>query len=210
MKIPGFGDDALGARMTARMPTGGIRTRSDHLVCASQRQRDTGSALLVHVGQAVQPVAEVLQPVGDQMDDVLMALDAALDEHQPGRHDDAPVALQDLRPDDRIGDAGLILQGHEHHPLGAAWSLAHQHHTGQTRRRAISKAFQLGAAQRASAKTGGAQERHWMRLERQFERLIVVHHMLRQRHFRQPDGGLRPGIGKAGGLKQRQGRADGE
>ncbi|MNN75077.1 hypothetical protein D3C81_1913470 [compost metagenome] len=53
------------------------------------------------------------------------ALDVAFDMDQPCAHHFAAKRLHDLRPDDNIGDAGFILNGEEHHALGAGGALAH-------------------------------------------------------------------------------------
>ena len=52
------------------------------------------------------------------MDDIVDALDAAPDLHQAGAHDDCPVSLQHLGPDDDITDSEFILQGDEDNTLG--------------------------------------------------------------------------------------------
>jgi hypothetical protein len=45
----------------------------------------------------------ILEMMGDQVHDLTLALDPALDAHHPGAEDDAAVFVINLRPDDEIG-----------------------------------------------------------------------------------------------------------
>ena len=63
------------------------------------------------------------------MKNILRALHLAADPQQAAGHDHLSEALHDLGPDDHIDDTGLVLNGHEHHTLGGARPLAHQHQT---------------------------------------------------------------------------------
>ena len=71
----------------------------------------------------------VLEPAGDDVDDVAVgiALDDAVHRHQPRAHDDLALRVEHVGPDDEVGDPGLVLDGDEHHALGAARPLADQH-----------------------------------------------------------------------------------
>ena len=66
----------------------------------------------------------------DDVDDILVALNAAADEHEAGSHDDRTIVLQRLWPDDQIADAELVFEGDEDDALGAAGALAHEHDAG--------------------------------------------------------------------------------
>ena len=121
-----------------------------------------------------------------------MALDAAPDPDEPGAHHHPAVLLQHLRPDDDIGDAGLVLDGHEDDALGGARALAHQHHAARRHEPAVAHGTDLLAGRRAALAAERAQELHGMAFERQAQGLIVVHHMLRHRHFWEGDGGSAP------------------
>ena len=83
------------------------------------------------IGEADQIVRAVDHPLRHQMRHLLgAALDITLDQDQPRAHHLLAVLLHDLRPHHDVGDAGLVLQRHEHHALGAARPLPHQHHAG--------------------------------------------------------------------------------
>ncbi len=45
--------------------------------------------------------------------------------------------LEDLWPDDDVGDVSLVLQRHEHHARGGAGPLAHEHETSDAHARAV-------------------------------------------------------------------------
>ncbi len=85
--------------------------------------------------QRAQQGRQIEEALGDQVDHQPLALHLAADPEQRGPEHDAPVLLEGLRPDHRVGDAGLVLQGGEDHALGAARTLAHQHQAGQWLRR---------------------------------------------------------------------------
>ena len=80
--------------------------------------------LLRIIRQAVQRIAAVFQMLGDDMDDIRLALDITLNVDQPRRHDNLSVLRHHLGPDHKVGDAGLILQRDEADAFRAAWALA--------------------------------------------------------------------------------------
>ena len=159
--------------MSARSRVGAL-----HLVGIGDRNAHAVGLLV----EETQPIAAVLQPLGNDMNDVLVALDAAMHHDEPRAHHHFAHPLQHLRPDHRIGDAGLVLDGHEHHACGRAWALAHQHHAGDAHARAVARALQIGARENAFARDARAEEAHGMGFERKPQGAVVVHHMLRERH----------------------------
>ena len=62
------------------------------------------------------------------MDNGVFNLQLALHGNQTAPHDQPAIGVKDVFPDDHIGRAGFILQGHEDHALGGAWPLSHQDH----------------------------------------------------------------------------------
>ena len=83
------------------------------------------------VGEMHQIMRAVEQSLGDQMRHLFRtALDIALDQNEPRAHHLLAEMLHHLRPHHDIGDAGFVLQRHEHDALGAARTLPHQHHAG--------------------------------------------------------------------------------
>ena len=56
--------------------------------------------------------------MGDEMDDLTLALDAAVDRHHPGRKNNPALLLIEFWPDYEVGDACLVLDGDEHDAFG--------------------------------------------------------------------------------------------
>ena len=77
------------------------------------------------------------------MGDDALALQAAVDADQAGAEDLAAVSFELVRPDDDIGDTGLVFQGQEDHPLGGAGALTDQHQPGDNDSRIVRGAQQL-------------------------------------------------------------------
>ena len=89
------------------------RRRADPVCMERGRSGTTG-------GKAQEHVRAVLETSGHHMDDLHVALHMTLDRQQPGLHDGLAVFRHHLGPDDKIGDAGLVLEGDEADALGAA------------------------------------------------------------------------------------------
>src|SRR4051812_26635187 len=67
----------------------------------------------MHRADLIEQRRQILEPLGDDVDDLAFALqDAVYRDHRRGE-DDAALALEDALPDDRIGDSGLVLQREE-------------------------------------------------------------------------------------------------
>ena len=159
---------------------------------------------LAVLGEEAEPVAAVLKPRGDDMDDVLMALDAAMHHDEPRAHHHLPLALEHLGPDHRIGDSRLVLDGHEHHALRRAGALTHEHDAGDAHPRPVAHGFEIGASSEARGSYAVAEEAHRMSFEGKPERAVVVHHMLGEGHDWQRDERLAAGIAGIGVFEQRQ------
>ena len=100
---------------------------------------ERGAQGLAVLGEQAQPIAAVVEPLGDDMDDVLVALDAAMHHHQPRAHHHFALPLKHVGPDHRIGHAGFVLDGHEHHALRRARTLAHQNDAGHAHAHAVAR-----------------------------------------------------------------------
>jgi hypothetical protein len=93
----------------------------------------------VPLANGCQERREIGEPAGDEVDDLAFALDHALDPEHRGRKDETPLRLEQLRPDDEIGLAGLVFQRDEHHPLGRARLLADEDDASTPERPAIAR-----------------------------------------------------------------------
>ena len=75
----------------------------------------------------------VFELVGDEMDDLALALHLARDTHEPRPEHDAALVLEEAAPDDGVERAGLVLEGQEHHAGGRARPLAGDDEAGGMR-----------------------------------------------------------------------------
>ena len=128
------------------------------------------------------------------------------------RHHRAAVGGEDVAPDHRVGDAGLVLQGDEHHALGRARPLADQHQAADGDARAVPhrSSCAVGTAPRRVEQR--AEEAAGVGLQRQAGGAVVLRHVRRQPHPRQrrrrPPPGPRPASSGASsfGLRLRRQR----
>ena len=166
--------------MTARLTVVTVlfSPRTAHLVGIG-KCRAQGLAIL---GEELQPIAAILQSSRHHMNDVLVTLDAAMHHDEPRTHHDFAFPLHHLGPDHRIGDTSLVLQRHEHHALGRAGALAHQHHAANADSGAVAALLKMSTRDNARGGEARAQEAHGVGFEREAKRAVVVHHMLRQGH----------------------------
>ena len=138
------------------------------------------------------------------MDDPVRGLHPAGHLDETGAQDEGAVAFEDLRPDDDVGGAGLVLDGHEDDALGRAGPLADQDEAGDRDPAARAQALQPFVGDDPQGLEVAAHEAHRMRLQRQRQEAIIVDHLLADRHRRQRRVGL--GLQVAGRrlLEQRQ------
>ena len=117
---------------------------------------DVGPAHLVNACDVVAPAhagqqrGQVVEALGDDVNDVALALDLAAHAHHRRAEHDAPVLLEQVGPDDEIGDVGLVLQRDEHHPLRRSGLLTKQHQAGDVDPSAVARVPQLRAGDHLS------------------------------------------------------------
>ena len=138
------------------------------------------------------------------MDHVALALHLAGDGDEAGTEHHRPEALEQLRPDDDIGDVGLVLDGHEDHAARRAGPLADDGEAGDGDAAAAPRVAERLVRDDAAGGEARPDERHRMRLQRQAEIAVVVDDMLPDRHRRQRNVGLAPYVGMGGDVEQRQ------
>src|ERR1700730_14718020 len=139
--------------------------------------------------------------LGDKVNDLALALDAAVDRHHPGRNDHPALLLEHLRPDHEIGDAGLVLDGDEHDAFRRARHLPHEHEAGGLEPAAVAGLHRLGARDDALAAQVSAQETDRMVSQGQPYMTIILDHLAAgghgaERHRRFAE--FRHGFGLAG------------
>jgi hypothetical protein len=100
------------------------------------------------------------------------------------------ILLEDARADDEVGDAGFILEGHEHDARGGARPLPHQHDASDGNVFALRPAafiLQFDRLMNPALLHSRAKERHRMRLERQTKGRVIIDHLARRRYRRERD-----------------------
>ena len=125
----------------------------------------------------VQEPVQVEQMVGDEMQDRLLALDAA--DHAQNLRSQHRVAIGfgQLRPDDHIQRMKPVLQRQEHRSLGGAGPLAHRHQPGKPQPLAVTRLMRHRAGLPAIPCQRARQQPHGMVLQRQAEATIVGRHL---------------------------------
>ena len=84
----------------------------------------------------------ILQMICNDMDDAAGTLQTPADLDQTGAHDDRPISLEYIFPDDGIGNAGFVFERHEDHALCRSRPLTYQHETGDRDHAAVSDCIQ--------------------------------------------------------------------
>ena len=156
----------------------GTRAAMSHLVAPAVRQWK-GDVALADARKLRRKIGKMVR---DEMDHLAFALDAAVHRHHAGREDDLPVIFEHFRPDDEIGDSGLIFDGDEHDALGGSRHLPDQHHAGSLEPAAIACGHGLGAGDDAPRGEVPAQEGHGVAAQRQADMAVIFDHLASSRH----------------------------
>ena len=90
-----------------------------------------------------------------------------------------------VRPDDQIGDPGLVLDRDEDHAVGAARTLADQYHPGDRQPPVDRQMGEIGGGDQTLASELGAKKGERVALQGQAEAGIILDDMLAQRHLGQ-------------------------
>jgi hypothetical protein len=87
---------------------------------------------------------EVREVMGDEVNDLALALNTTADGKHAGGEDHATILFEHLGLDGEIGDAGLVLQGDEHHALGRARLLPDENKAGGLKPASVAGPHRLG------------------------------------------------------------------
>src|SRR5229473_5882647 len=148
---------------------------------AGRRERGVAGALT----QGTQASRHIAQILGDDVDDALLALQAAAAIEEGGAERGAAEAFEDRRPDDQIGDPGLVLKGDEDDAVGAARALPNEDEPGDREAPVDRQGGEIGGGGEAFARQFGAQEGERVALYREARRRVILDDMLAERHLRQ-------------------------
>ena len=196
MKVAAFGDDLDVARMTAGRRAPGFRR------VAGRERRVKDSSLKwrsINVWSSSSRATTWITSLSSSR------LDDAVHRHQPRAHHDLALPVEDVGPDDEVGDPGLVLDGDEHHALGAARPLADQHQPGDRQPFAVADGVELLGGDELLPRIMFAQEAHRVRFQAEADGLVIVHDMLAERHRRELRRlGFRALVARLGIGEQRQ------
>ena len=111
--------------------------------------------------------AQIDDTFREHVDDLAGALQAAANEQEARRHDRAAIAGKDLRPDDDVGDARLVLEREEDDLLPAG-HLTDENESGNADFLSVSREgrlVQVGVRRHAIPFEALTEERHRVRLQ---------------------------------------------
>ena len=101
----------------------------------------------------------VAQPPGYKMHHFTLAFKHPFDAHQARAEQLAPLALDEMRPDNDINIAGLVLERYKYRSRGGAWALATSDDTRRPRRSAAGKSSAVRARVARSRSNAAAESR---------------------------------------------------
>ena len=152
---------------------------------------------IVAVADRSKRIRHVDEMFAHQVDHVAFPLDAPATGEHAGRQDQAALLLEERRPDDEIGDVGLVLDGDEHDALGRTRFLPHQHEARHRHPLAVARRLQgLARAVFVSLELR-PQESHGMPAQGETLRSIILHDFTTLGHGRERERPARPIPGAA-------------
>ena len=96
------------------------------------------------------------------MDNVTFSLNLAVDREQSRAEHDAPLLLEQRRPDDDIDDPALVLERGEHDTLGGSRPLPNEHQSRRKRPSSVRQSAGFSAGDDTASAEIRPQERHGM------------------------------------------------
>ena len=122
------------APLKTRPGVGKPRMISPCIMAATGRDRqpfrDESVEISGNAAEVGKLLCQILQPIDDQMGDAVLLLQLARGKDGFGQPADAAIPLPDIRPDDQVGAAGFIFDGHEGDPFRSSRALAYQNQPG--------------------------------------------------------------------------------
>jgi hypothetical protein len=97
-----------------------------HLVAAAVAKREGGTSS----AKAFEQIGQIVEAVCHDMNDLTLALHAAMAGKHAGGENNASLPFELARPYDEVGDAGFVFNGDEHDPRRRPGPLPDEHKTG--------------------------------------------------------------------------------
>ncbi len=97
------------------------------------------------------------EPLGPERDRAVPPFDDPLDHETARAGEPLPRGAEEPGLDDRLGDAGLVLEGEEEHPLRGAGALADDHRAGGADALAVRQAGERGGRNDPARREAGAE-----------------------------------------------------
>src|SRR2546425_102480 len=129
-------------------------------------------------GELPQKGAVVRQPPGYKMHHFSFAFKHPFDAHQARTEQLAPLALDEMRPDDDINIAGLVLERYKYRSRGGARALATGDDARRPRPSAAGKQFQFTSGGKAHARQVRPQQRKRVAPQSETGARVVGHEVL--------------------------------
>nr|CAD5259422.1 hypothetical protein BOSE7B_140008 [Bosea sp. 7B] len=90
---------------------------------------------------------------------------------------DTAIFLEDRLPDHEVGDARFVLDRHEHHAFGRAWSLSYEHQVSYIDPTSIMGGDRIGAGHNPPALEFRSRECNWMLAQSRPDVAITLYHL---------------------------------
>src|SRR5882762_3513430 len=128
--------------------------------------------------QAAQQGAVIGEPPGYKMHHFTFAFKHSFDAHQTRAQQFAPLALDEMRPDNDINIAGLVLERYKYRSRGGARALATGDDARRPRPSAAGKQFQFTSGGKAHARQVRPQQRKRVAPQSETGARVVGHEVL--------------------------------
>ena len=101
--------------------------------------------------------------LGFHVDHAVLVLERSFDAQKPAARDDHAVALENVRRNDHIGNAGFVFEREENKALCCAWPLARDDASGNAHESIVAAVSEVVGRMNALSAQGGTMVGHWVR-----------------------------------------------
>src|SRR5947208_5781367 len=136
--------------------------------------------------------AHSLHVLGAHRSDAVLVLEHTFDDQKRLFDDDEPIACEEIRTHDDVGDAGLVLEREKDEAFRRPWALTRDDHPGDAHAAALPPRSQIRRAQDTAHRELVAAERHGMAADRETRACVIGNQALGLGH--RPEGTLGLGV----------------